>query len=633
MTLPKRNLVLSPSILLVAGLFSALPARNEEDSGPLPERFFPFGVLASVKECGFFGESWTREVSRHVRDWKRHYVNTVCAYGMGVPPGDAPRMLEILAPYRIKGWLSLYMPTAYKDRHVLDECAAFLEAQRGRDGVLAYTIKDEPGTQHFLPYVDSLRFIARHDPTHPVVSIFSRASSLYPYLPYLDAMCIDCYPILQRTHDPWYVAMEVADVRRIAGNRPVWFMPQTHSFYAVDYHKMPRRKARREEIPSIPEHHLMTNLALAEGADGLVWFLYRWMPTWHELKGRGLVNLIEEGTPLWKEIEQQGRTLLPIGPLIAGTSVFPCHGVRVKTDHVVPMPECIFRVDPPKRKPRPAVTAAVRGYPNRSERFLFLVNNDVTQRRSGSVSLDRAFYPEAHVYDLIDVTEVSLTNDARFTVTLAPGRGRIYLIGSPDIFNEARAVIRRNRRQGEIDRLGIDVEELADAGVLADPDVQTTRLHRAARLNIAGTTEQADILVQSVRHALQTAIENHPEYRRRRILLDRAASMWSRMDNELDARAVAIEYGARKTLHQELADMVTLAKQYMDLKTALLGPHGTSEPDETAVPSTERLTTLVRDLTRLARRLERKLAAIPPDGDAKAGANGNNPEPGKEAGH
>ena len=597
---------------VLAGLaILAAAGRGAEKRDPVPERFFPFGVLASVNECGFLGEPWTRSTARHVRDWKRHYLNTVCAYGMGVPPGGVPRMLQLVKPYGIRVWASLYMPMAYKSEEVRAKCAAFLDTQRDADGILAYTIKDEPKSEHYLPYVASLQFIGRHDPTHPVVSIFSSARSLTPYLPYLEAMSLDCYPIVKRSHDPWYVAMEMAKVRRIACRRPVWFMPQAHSFYAMDYHKMPRRKARREEVPTLPEHRLMTHLALAGGADGLVWFLYRWPPTWHQLKGRGLVNLIEEGGPLWEEIRRQGRTLLPIGPLIAGTCVFSCNGITVATEHEVPMPECIFRVNPPRRKPRPAIAAAVRGHPDRPERFLFLVNNDVTKRRGGTVTLDRAFYPQAHVYDLIDLIEVPLTKNAAFTVEYGPGRGRVYLIGGPAIFSEVETVIQRNRCRGEIGCSTAEVQELTRAGVLSAENKLPALLDRAVRLSLADQPAKARELLRTVRSTLRAAVGARPDYRRRRALLAEAAAFWSDMDSDLDARAVALEYGRKEELQEEIRDMLTLARQYLDFKSALAGDRGAE--DGPAVPDTARLATLVEKLKDLKSRLTPKLKTIPAD--------------------
>lgn len=581
-----------------------------EPVGPPPEKFFPFGILIATKECQFFGEPWQQEVGRHAKDWKRHYLNTICAYGMGEPPGSAAEMLDILKPFDIKLWPQLYMPAAYKDKKILNNCAAFLKAHRDSKRILAYTIKDEPKKNAYLPYVESLRFIRQYDPSHPVVSIFFRVTSLYPFLPHLEAISLDCYPIRRGSHDPWYVATEMRDLRRIAGRRPVWFMPQAHSYFTGNRRKKPMRKTRREEIPSPAEHRLMSNLALAAGADGLVWFLYRWNPTWQKLKGRGLVNLIERGGPLWKEIQKQGRTILPVGPLIAGTSVFDCHGVSVKVKQTIPMPKCIHRFPELIRKPRPAITAAVRGHLDRKERFLFLANNDVAGYQSGEVIIDRKYYPDARVFDLYDLKEIPLKNGVRFTVKYESGGGRIYLIGQQVEFDRAKAIILRNRHNNETGRLKVDLKELTKAGVIKDNEKFSAILHQAGQLATKGQAIKAKALLDEVRGALKFAASANAEFRLRRRLLKQAAELWSKMDEDLYERAETIEYEKKKMFEKECRQMMSLARQYMSLKSAFYRERGHNPKLK---PSTKRLGNLVKEMERLKKRLDKKLLLVAKD--------------------
>ena len=149
------------------------------------------------------------------------------------------------------------------------------------------------------------------------VSVFpylnSSSTALLPYLPvYLG----DWYPIKRRWssgRNPWNVYPEFSRIRKIAGDKPVWFMPQGFSGGANNGNGT-------YAFPTAGEIRLMLNLAAAAGVKGIAWHGFA-SGTWPWMMNYGMYRyaLLGAGgqvTPSWAGAVECAKQFTAVSPLL-----------------------------------------------------------------------------------------------------------------------------------------------------------------------------------------------------------------------------------------------------------------------------------------------------------------------------
>ena len=156
-------------------------------------------------------------------------------------------------------------------------------------------------------------------------------SSTVDLMPYVPVYLGDWYPIKRKNasgHNPWSVYKEFSRLVKLAGSKPVWFVPQgfaggpdnPHGVYA---------------LPAAGEYRLMLHLAAAAGVKGIFWHgfpngswpwminynLYRYAP----MGGAG--QLMSS----WQGISDAGRAFATVGPLLLKAQPVPLpEGISVQ---------------------------------------------------------------------------------------------------------------------------------------------------------------------------------------------------------------------------------------------------------------------------------------------------------------
>jgi hypothetical protein len=161
------------------------------------------------------------------------------------------------------------------------------------------------------------RELLKYIPEHaiPIPYLNSSSTDLIPYVPVFIG---DWYPIKRADssgRNPWNVYPEFSRVVKLAGSKPVWFMPQGFGTY------------KNYAFPTAGETRLMVHLSVAAGVRGVFWhgFPGKHWP-WMMKYPRYPYSHIGGGgqhTPSWQGIRDLGRTFATVGPLLYRATVIP----------------------------------------------------------------------------------------------------------------------------------------------------------------------------------------------------------------------------------------------------------------------------------------------------------------------
>jgi hypothetical protein len=262
------------------------------------------------------------------------------------------------------------------------------------------------------------------------------------------------YPVTKDDRDPWAVGRWCRHISTVS-NRPEWFTPQ-----AFGMGPAPGPWA----MPTVEEFRLMMNLALANGVKSFG--LYDYAHPWINV----MVDWVGNPTPVMEEAIRLGEKWMSVVPVML---------------HARPILEPRPKVSSPPG-PEHGLSVGAIGDVVDGPVFLVVVNEDLTTSQEGKVRLPDAFMVGSRgAYDLDALDAVPTTDEKDFDVaTLAPGGGRVYLLGSQDQFAAVRRQVLTNRvkeqlrvqaaDRGIAERWGLNlddysaavrrVEELLDAG-------------------------------------------------------------------------------------------------------------------------------------------------------------------------
>ena len=161
-------------------------------------------------------------------------------------------------------------------------------------------------------------------------SIMPEGISFFPYLnsssidllPYMPVYLGDWYPIKRRSssgRNPWSVYPEFSRIVKIAGDKPVWFMPQGFAGSADNNDGI-------YAFPSSGEIRLMLNLAVAAGVRGIAWHgfssgTWPWMMCYHMYR-YSMLGAGGQKSPSWPGVVDCAKQLTTVSPLLLKAA--PC---------------------------------------------------------------------------------------------------------------------------------------------------------------------------------------------------------------------------------------------------------------------------------------------------------------------
>jgi len=186
-------------------------------------------------------------------------------------PATARRYLEAAHANGLKVFMG-FQRTRVKNRDWA-WCRRWAAALKDCPALLTWYLMDEP-TVHGIPAGAMREFhqvVKAVDPCHPTAIVYCRAASFKQYAPCSDLFWTDPYPIPNR---PLTMVERLTQLARAAAGpqQPVWVVLQAHD---LRYWRRYQQAARQLGPPSRPtcrESRCMAFLALASGADGLIWY-------------------------------------------------------------------------------------------------------------------------------------------------------------------------------------------------------------------------------------------------------------------------------------------------------------------------------------------------------------------------
>ena len=447
--------------------------------------------------------SYIEEMKRHVA-WARDSGIRLAA--------DVRRMMDTRDPYDGHGQL---LPITRR----------LAEAFADDDTVIAWKLADEPGANRILEYGMMIRALRESDPLQrPELIVFNNVGAFKPYAAYSQIAYWDQYP----GHNVWAIRDTARAYQGAAGAKPVWAVLQA-------FETRPPANGVYERT-SDAETRMMTYLALAEGAKGLVWFS-GWSGS-----GRDEGMITRTGRPQghWLHtLRDLSRVLVPIGRQLLATEPAALirrasikkgdvpvkvydfgapdgpDATRVEiTDHTLPM-SLIRRAD------GHGVEVSLLRHRAEPMFYLVVVNEDLEATRRADVGLPAALLG-AGVFDLHTLDGSDLLHGTTFTTTpLAGGDGRIYLVAAPGAHEAVANAIRCDRARERVRVLLPDLG-LARRWQLPVDDVRAAVAACRAAADRGDAAEAAGHAARA-HEALAAVTAAHSEFNVTRHMLDEIA--------------------------------------------------------------------------------------------------------------
>ncbi len=317
---------------------------------PLPPQFKDYfifsagtGNLFQPEIGGYFTNVGTMKVYKNiqprlVRELVNGYFNTIYPFRIFLEPyllsqktpeggyliGDLAHKYDVkLIPatiFMVRKDLDVdkYMQEEWPKKRALVENQEFQNfLKQYEDRIQCVFTADEILPQNADVMLRMHQELKKYMPEHviPIPYLNSSSTDLIPYVPVFIG---DWYPIKRANssgRNPWCVYPEFQRVVKLAGSKPVWFMPQGFGTY------------ENYAFPTSGETRLMLHLAVAAGVRGIAWHGFPnghwpWMMNYYmypysHLGGGG------QHAPSWDGVRDAGRTFATVGPLLSNGTVAP----------------------------------------------------------------------------------------------------------------------------------------------------------------------------------------------------------------------------------------------------------------------------------------------------------------------
>jgi|GEM_PF-3115825 len=537
------------------------------------EKVFPFGLVVSshslLRRKRYFEEDPVKRFNLWVKDAKRHYINLLLIMGNYYVAEDKERAKEI---FRIAGRHNIYIfqqlhvgpidpkkALTYNEKEIIENFEKMAKPILHEPALLCWNMWDEPWVKHLNLFLKRRKKIEELDPFHAPLPIICYRSSLKAFAPYLPVLVTDKYPIFKGDRNPWIINQWIAEARKVARG-PVWFVQQAHD-------------GRMYSYPTVSEFRLMTYLALAQGAKGIIYYEYgNDVPYWLIPHYPGLTDSWGNSISLWEEVRRIGRFISVIGPLLLKTEV-------VESPSFIHVDSKSIRAYNSTIK---AIQVGVLKEEDKDRYFLLILNNDVNNPQEGKIAIDFPFIKDKELFNLYTLSPVSLskeTSRVSFNISLLPGDGIMYLLSSPRDYIDIAKEINKNRFIKEKEIFEMDYSQIQRVNLLT-PELQ--KLFARANLNYKkGEYRRALILLDKCRDLLIRIMEGNSEYRDCKILFDNIGSIFLRIDKMLIDHlylvtdrwrnlpyGVDIQFTAGKPMQEYLDKVIVLGKNYLRLKEA-----------------------------------------------------------------
>lgn len=348
-------------------------------------------------------------------------------------------------------------------------------SEKHPQSILGIVTDDEP--ENMATAVACARLVEKHTGklvTFPTPNFYNVRTG---YAEMMMPITGDLYYTWDAARSGWMVT---DDVRWLARNRPgrlFWLMPLACAWSAHEptLPDMPDGRPTREELRQ------QCWSALALGTKGFYFFQQgEWCFSWGEGQD-GVFDVLKRENDhhdrqnLAAELRDIGRDFTTIGPSLL--RAYPA------VEPVVPV--ACGRVRFPSFK-GPAVDCGLLRDPRTGRDFLIPWNNDVDHEQTGRLTVPAELLASGRfLHDLHDLRPIETGPDRSVEVTLPPGGGRVFLIGSAEDFAAVRDSILRHRvRPGRVHARSLlrrrgSWPRQADGGVF--PDRKADEFISAAR--------------------------------------------------------------------------------------------------------------------------------------------------------
>jgi hypothetical protein len=276
--------------------------------------------------------------------------------------------------------------------------------------VIGYDIGDERPLTELWPAAASTRILEQLDPTRFTSLCFFDPLQIQAYKPYLCLYLCDIYP-LGRGRSADYLYDWCHSLAKQTDNRRHWVILQT--FGDTRYRWSGAHGGWI--LPNVAELRLMTFGSLAGGARGIIY--YGFNSDHAELLLDQWCNPLND---LLEELSRLGERLIPIGRRLLDAEVdFETVVRNDNEDHVI---------------------VGVLHAPKRNVNYLVIVNKNLKTPESATIELPAA-WRDRKVLDLTSLTDSA----GNLQISLIPGDGHIYMIGSAEQCRAEADAIRANR--------------------------------------------------------------------------------------------------------------------------------------------------------------------------------------------
>ena len=383
--------------------------------------------------------------------------------------------------------------------------------------VIGYDIGDERPILDFWAAAGSARILEQLDRRRFSSLTFAHyaVANIATYKSYLGLYLSDNYP-LGYGFGPDYLYEWCYKVARESENKRHWIVLQTFGDSRT------RRWRSGAILPNVAQLRLMTYGSIAGGARGIIYYTFN-----GDLFEALLDQWCNPLNDLLDEVSRLGELLIPIGRCMLDAEVdFDTVVEHDNKDHMI---------------------VGVLHAPDRGVNYLVVVNRNVESAESTSIELPAAWQDRK----VLDLTSLKVTS-GQLQVSLSPGNGHIYMIGSAEQCRVEAGAIGVNRIEESLrvmtadistaDSWGLNVSQVLDLQQVAQKVVQ-----HGGRLDL-DEQNRLDIGERHVHKAgelLETLLAGHEPYAGIRSQLDQIGRSMGEVepvmyDDHRDAQIVQI---------------------------------------------------------------------------------------------